>query len=348
MERLIFSLVLVFTARIIYQLSGKGRRQVAKIPEGMGILCPPPGKRYLLYAMGTVAFVTVLFFGVLYIMDGAPEAARPMWGLCTAAVIVLLAVTIFGGHVMAKECMYFNGEEFRVEKAFRKPQTFRWNEIRRVDGGFDRAESLYLLDGTKVLTADNSMVNYKLFCTMLKKKKCPEKVTEYYRTQAYDQPQKCVLRYGGEYYALAVMGILMLLVYAALFLSADGGDILQAMLSSNPSQWFSIWFAPLSGVAGIVGLFVLCGTSIRYSQEKMVIRYPLRKKRELYWRDWREIERMELVPAKENGWKALRLYTEERVYRFPLARLSRGRDGFMTELFKMAERYQIPCEVTEK
>ena len=94
-----------------------------------------------------------------------------------------------------------------------------------------------------------------------------------------------------------------------------------------------------------MGLFVLCGTSIRYSQEKLTIRCLLRRKRELYWR---EIERMELVPAKENGWKASRLYTEERVYRLPLARLSRGRDGFMTELFKMTERYQIPCEVTEK
>ncbi len=344
MERLIFSLVLAFTARIIYVLAGKGRRQVAKIPEGMGILCPSPGKRYLLYAMGAVAFVTVLFFGVLYVLDGAPEEARPMWALCAAAVTALLAVTIFGGRIMAKECVYFNGEEFRVEKAFRKPQTFRWSEIRRVDGGFDRAVSLYLIDGTKVLTADNSMVNYELFCTMLKNK-CPEKVTEYYRAQAYDQPQKCVLRYGAEYYALAVMGILILLVYAALFLSADGEDILRIMLHSAPSQWFSIWFAPLSGVAGIIGLFVLCGTSIRYSQEKLTIRCPLRKKWELYWR---EIERMELVPAKENGWKALRLYTENGMYKLPLARLSRGRDGFMTELLKMAERYQIPCEIAEK
>ena len=54
---------------------------------------------------------------------------------------------------------------------------------------------------------------------------------------------------------------------------------------------------------------------------------------------------MERVPVKGQVrvWKTLRLYTQGRVYKLNLARLRRGRDGFMTELYQMAERYEIPC-----
>ena len=52
MEKLIFSLVLVLTAGIISLITGRNKRQLNRIPEGMAILCQPPGKRYVLYAMG--------------------------------------------------------------------------------------------------------------------------------------------------------------------------------------------------------------------------------------------------------------------------------------------------------
>ena len=39
----------------------------------MAILCQPPGKRYVLYAMGVLVFLFVMFFTVLFIMNGAPE-----------------------------------------------------------------------------------------------------------------------------------------------------------------------------------------------------------------------------------------------------------------------------------
>ena len=52
MEKLIFSLVLLLTTKIIYLITGRNRRQIARIPKGMAILCQPPGQRYVAYAVG--------------------------------------------------------------------------------------------------------------------------------------------------------------------------------------------------------------------------------------------------------------------------------------------------------
>ena len=95
MEKLLFTLILVLTVGIIYLITGRNRRQINKIPEGMAILCQPPGKRYVVYALGVLAVVFVGIFSILYIMDGAPGEARGMWSLCVAMAILLLIVTIF-------------------------------------------------------------------------------------------------------------------------------------------------------------------------------------------------------------------------------------------------------------
>ena len=68
----------------------------------MAILCQPPGKRYVVYALGVLAVVFVGIFSILYIMDGAPGEARGMWSLCVAMAILLLIVTIFAGNIMAR------------------------------------------------------------------------------------------------------------------------------------------------------------------------------------------------------------------------------------------------------
>ena len=65
--------------------------------------------------------------------------------------------------------------------------------------------NLYLSDGTKILTVGIGMLNYELFCDVLRKK-CPETVAVYYRSQVYESPQKRILRYGTEYYILAGLG----------------------------------------------------------------------------------------------------------------------------------------------
>lgn len=44
MEKLLFTLILVLAVGIIYLITGRNRRQINKIPEGMAILCQPPGK----------------------------------------------------------------------------------------------------------------------------------------------------------------------------------------------------------------------------------------------------------------------------------------------------------------
>ena len=342
MDRLFFYLILVLTAGGIFLLTGRNRRQIRRIPRGMVILCQPPGKRYVLYALGVVTFACVMLFLALYIMDGAPEDARLMWGLCVALAVLLLFLTILGGNMMARDCVYFDREGLRIEKAFRKPRTVLWSEIRRIEGDLDRAVRLYLADGTRVLTANNGMVHYELFCNVLKES-CPGGAADYYQSRTLDKPEACVLRYGTEYFVLAVMGILILLVYLAMLLSADGGEFLQQALHSDPSQWLAVWFAPICGVVSVIALFIFCNTKIMYSPEQLVLKYPLRSRRELYWRDIRQVEVIPAGKREEEGRKKLWLHTAEGVYRIDLGFLTHGRDGFLTELSKRIERYGIPC-----
>lgn len=343
MNRLIFILALALLANIIFLITGRNRRQIKKIPPGMSILCQPPGKRYVLYALGVMVLVFVGFLSVLFVMDGAPEEAIGMWGLCVGMAVLVFVLTIFGGNVMARECTYFDQERIQIERAFRKPKTFAWENIRRIDGGFDRKVNLYLADGTKIFTADISMVNYETFCQMLKVR-CPEAVKGYYLSQAYDRPNKRILRYGSEYYVLAVIGLIMLGMYAAALLSSDGNIFLQELFKqrSSFSEIFSVWFAPVYGVVSLIGLFMLCNTNIRYFEEKMTVKFPLRRKKDVYWRN---IRRIEGIAVRVNGrkvWKKLRLYTDDTVYKLNVGYLTYGKDDFLAALQKMAKRYEIP------
>ncbi len=70
MQRIIFTLVLILVMGVIYLITGRNKRQIKRIPEGMGIVCQPPEKRYVMYALGVIVVVVVGFFTVLYIMDG--------------------------------------------------------------------------------------------------------------------------------------------------------------------------------------------------------------------------------------------------------------------------------------
>ena len=108
---------------------------------------------------------------------------------------------------------------------------------------------------------------------------------------------KCILRYGSEYYLLAAMGIGILLIYmATLVPAAAENSIIQQFLQGDFSQRFALLFAPVCGVISIVFLVVMLNTNIRYSQEKMTIKYPLHRKRELYWRN---IQRIEMAAVKK-------------------------------------------------
>ena len=163
----------------------------------------------MLYALGVFVFGFIAIFSVLFIMAGAPQEARAMWGVCVALAVFILIITILIGNMMAKACVYFNGYTIQIENAFRKPRQLKWQDIRRIDGSFDSAVHLYLVDGTKALTVDISMVNYELFCKVLKKQ-CHQAVDSYYQSKMYEHPQKCILRYGTEYYIVA--GLIFLFV----------------------------------------------------------------------------------------------------------------------------------------
>ena len=184
------------------------------------------------------------------------------------------------------------------------------------------------------------MVNYELFCDVLRKK-CPETVAVYYRSQVYESPQKRILRYGTEYYILAGLGILILLEYLAMLLLSGEENPLRSFSQSEPSEWFSLLFAPIYGVAGLIFLFIMCNTRVRYSEEKMMIKHPIRKETELYWRNIQRIEAVTAVKQAKRTWKNLRLYTKEGVYRINFAYLTHGKDDFMAEVLKMVEKYEI-------
>ncbi len=332
MEKLIFSLVLLLTTKIIYLITGRNRRQIARIPKGMAILCQPPGQRYVAYAVGVFQLLFVAFFLVLYIKDGAPAEARLMWSLLVITSILSCMLLIFSGNVAGRDCVYFNSREVRIEKPFRKSRTFQWEEIRKVDGNFDNAVNLYLLDGTKVLTARLGMVNYDVFCDMIKKT-CPEKIASYYRSHMYEESQKCILRYGSEYYLLAAMGIGILLIYmASLVPAAAENIIIQQFLQGDFSQRFALLFAPVCGVISIVFLVVMLNTNIRYSQEKMTIKYPLHRKRELYWRNIQRIEMAAVKKTEKAEWMKLRLYTREGTYKISF-KLMKDHDPERSEIF---------------
>ena len=121
MDKLIFTLALVLLAGIISLITGRNRRQIKRIPPGMSILCQPPGKRYMLYALGVMVLGVVGSFTVLFVMDGAPEKARGMWGLCVGMAVLVFVLTIFGGNVMASECMFFASTNYlKMQRHFPK------------------------------------------------------------------------------------------------------------------------------------------------------------------------------------------------------------------------------------
>lgn len=170
MSKLIMKLLFLVLAGIIYLLTGRNRRQTEKIPEGMEILCEPPGRRYLVYALGVFVFLGIMMISVLYIMDGAPKEARLMWGLCVALAIFILVITIWIGNIMAKDCVYFNADYIQINHPFREPRIVKWYEIRSVGGNYKNAIHLYSWDETKLLTAYVNMVNYERFCNLLRQK----------------------------------------------------------------------------------------------------------------------------------------------------------------------------------
>ena len=67
-------------------------------------------------------------------------------------------------------------------------------------------------------------------------------IGRYYRSHMYEEPQKCILRYGSEYYLLAAMGIGILLIYmATLVPAAAENSIIQQFLQGDFSQRFALW-----------------------------------------------------------------------------------------------------------
>ncbi len=155
-------------------------------------------------------------------------------------------ITILAGNMMARDCVYFDGEKIQIEKPFKKPQIYKWSEIRKIDDDIDNSLNLYLYDGKKVLALNSGLINYNQFLKMIKLV-CPELLTDYYQTRSYEKPQKCVLRYGGEYYILVAVGFVITAMYLAILLSGDSSGLLDEMLHADQSElyfavvWTCLW-----------------------------------------------------------------------------------------------------------
>ena len=144
------------------------------------------------------------------------------------------------------------------------------------------------------------------------------------------------------------MGILMLLVYLAMLASSSGGELLQMLLQSDSSEWFAFWFGSVSGVVGMIALFVFCNTKVQYSPEGLIFKYPLRKKQEL---PWNQIQRIETVLERKQGsmtWKRLQFYSKEGTYKINMRCMTYGKDGFMTQFMAAVQKYKIPCVSARK
>ena len=94
-------------------------------------------------------------------------------------------------------------------------------------------------------------------------------------------------------------------------------------------------------MACLIFLFIMCNTRVWYSEEKMMIKHPIRKETELYWRNIQRIEAVTAVKQGKRTWKKLRIYTKEGVYKISFAYLTHGKDDFMAEVLKMVEKYEI-------
>lgn len=136
-----------------------------------------------------------------------------------------------GGNIQAKDCVYYDEEKFQVNRPFREPQVYPWSEVGTIRGSLTGEITLYQRDGTNPCRGGRHGALRGLLRSA--QAEVSGSTMEYYRTQHSEHPQKCVLRYGPEYYLLAVMGILMLLVYLAMLASAGGAEFPSGSRKAN-------------------------------------------------------------------------------------------------------------------
>ena len=105
----------------------------------------------------------------------------------------------------------------------------------------------------------------------------------------YEESQKCILRYGSEYYLLAAMGIGILLIYMASLVPQQRTASYSSFCRVISPRGSRFGFAPVCGVISIVFLVVMLQYKYPVFTGKMTIKYPLHRKRELYWRNIQRI-----------------------------------------------------------
>lgn len=336
MERLIVIFILVGFTWLLYLLFGSNRWERKKIPAGMEIFCQNPKQRYLLYALGILTFLFVAGVAALcYVMGGIEEAGIWIY-LCMVLGVLILLICFLGGYIMYSSHIFFDDEKLIIGRPFRTPLQLSWHEIGEMRIKNRQSFVLFDRNGKVCVKAYINMVNYDIFFEIAQKHCLPF----FSESQQLERGAKeKALKYGGEYYVLAVMGFLIFLM--DLFICYSSGENIDSILTNSEIDLFPKFFPFVCGI-GSVCLVVYCYfRKVVYSSYEIQIHYLLKRNVTLYWKDITSVK----LCTKGYGVKKryiLYLQTVSRKYTLRSSGMRSGWDEFLPLLAQVCRERQIP------
>ena len=336
MERLIMYVILIGLALFIFLISGRNKRELKKIPEGMNIFTKNPMMRYIMYALGLFIFVFVGGVGVLcYIMDGVEDAGIWFY-ICMALGILDPLICFLGGYLMYSSHIFFDDEKLLLGRPFRAPLRLTWYEIGEMKMKDRQSFVLYDRDGKPRVKAYIGMINYDIFLRTAQRH-CRPHLAE---SQQLERGEKeNALKYGGEYYVMAVMGLLVFFMTLFLFLSS--GESLYSLWTSSELNLFAKIFPIACGV-GSIGLLIYCRSrKVVYSTYEIQMHYLLKRTVTIYWKEINAVE----FHQKGSGVKKsyiVHLQTSSGKYTLRSGGMRSGWDEFLPFLVEYCLNNEIP------
>ena len=336
MERLIMYVILLGLALFIFLISGRNKRELKKIPEGMYIFTKNPMMRYIMYALGLLIFIFVGGAGALcYIMDGVEDAGIWFY-FCMALGILDPLICFLGGYLMYSSHIFFDDEKLLLGRAFRTPSQLTWYEIGEIRIKDHQFFVLYDRDGKPRVKTYIGMVNYDLFLQTALRHCRPHLV----ENQQLERGEKeNALKYGGEYYVMAVMGLLVF--FMALFLFLSSGESFYSFWTSDGLNLFAKIFPIACGI-GSIGLLIYCRSrKVVYSAYEIQMHYLLKRTVTIYWKEINAVE----FHRKSGGAKKsyiVHLETSSGKYTLHSSGMRNGWDEFLPFLGEVCRNNEIP------
>ena len=336
MERLIMYIILLGLALFIFLISGRNKRELKKIPEGMYIFTKNPMMRYIMYALGLFIFVFVGGGGVrCYIMDGVEDAGIWFY-ICMALGILDPLICFLGGYLMYSSHIFFDDDKLLIGRPFHTPLRLTWYEIGEMRMKDRQSFVLYDRDGKPRVKAYIGMVNYDIFLRTAQRH-CRPHLAENQQLERGEKEN--VLKYGGEYYVMAVMGLLVFFMAMLLFLSS--GESFHSFWMSRELNLFAKIFPIACGV-GSIGLLIYCRSrKVVYSTYEIQLHYLLKRTVTVHWKEINAVE----LRRKGSGAKKsyiVHLHTASGKHTLRSSRMRSGWDEFLPFLVEYCLNNEIP------